>query len=62
MNESVKESFNTGEGLISIEIIAELAPITPEIMARKQTRAPWLRARDEYFRQMDLENPPEKPE
>jgi len=62
MSDSKPEDFTNGEGSIYIEIIAQAVPITPEILARKRTRAPWMIAQDEYIRQMDIENPPEKPE
>ena len=62
MNDANIIFLHQDEDSATIEIIAEGVPITPEILARKQTLAPWLIARDEYFRKMDLENPPEKPE
>jgi hypothetical protein len=35
--------FTTGEGSILVEIDAEMAPITPEVLSRPRRRAPWLR-------------------
>jgi hypothetical protein len=43
MNNPSAADFTTGEGSILVEIDAELAPITPEILARPRVRAPWLR-------------------
>jgi len=44
MNKPSAADFTTGEGSVLVEIDAELAPITPEILARPRVRAPWLRS------------------